>query len=339
MKRRLLATFILLSAIMGLLVTDSSQAAFTSTLRFELRCSGFTSQGGGVFLNRDNTGVGREEYIVTALDGFGNVIYEPQTESFLINEVLEYTAGRFFAWTTAPVANPLVLTMTSKAGNGYEAERFLLEVGNCPTLTQTGDLASLGLDVTLLPADGEVSPSVALNASPPTPPLQRGLATTLGLPGFAFVNVERLNMRSGDGVQYTVVGILNGGTELIVLGKNAVSTWWYVQADDLRGWVRGELVLLRGDLTDVPEVAVEGELRQPSLVLYDDYPLYLAPNTTAPVLCTATGNLEYQIIGRDDAGEWYQLTGVCADGSVTGWIQADLGGLRNPAELRIPVTD
>ncbi len=52
-----------------------------------------------------------------------------------------------------------------------------------------------------------------------------------------------LNVRSGPSTQYAVIGRLAAGTEVEIVGKNDVGSWWqivYLDSSDGRGWVAAE---------------------------------------------------------------------------------------------------
>src|SRR5690606_23689561 len=115
------------------------------------------------------------------------------------------------------------------------------------------------------PADGETSEPVALNTAPPRPVNPPGLPQVL--PGYAVVNTDNLSLRSGDSPRYEMLGVIDGGTELVVLGRNDDRSWWYVQVGGMRGWVSSEFLALRGDLTGLPEVPVTGNLTQPYIYI------------------------------------------------------------------------
>ena len=65
-------------------------------------------------------------------------------------------------------------------------------------------------------------------------------------------NSSFLNIRSGDGPQYTVLVTVVGGTELSVLGKNSSGTWFLVTTPIGPGWVDVSLTLARGNFSNVP---------------------------------------------------------------------------------------
>ncbi|MBE7474013.1 MAG: hypothetical protein DPW09_04105 [Anaerolineae bacterium] len=62
-----------------------------------------------------------------------------------------------------------------------------------------------------------------------------------------------INVRSGPGTAYPVVGQFNPGQTAPVTGRNAEQSWWQVSlADNSLGWVFGELVQLSGSSEGIP---------------------------------------------------------------------------------------
>ena len=177
-----------------------------------------------------------------------------------------------------------------------------------------------------------VSPSVPLNEVPP-----RAFGTresVAGEKGWLVVNTAVANLRSGDGVQYTVVGRSRGTSLLNVIGRNANSTWWLVQVGDLTGWISNAIVAVRGDLRGTPVYEAHGELELPRAVVYADNVTRIIPVEGAEVLCAVEGGLEYYIVGQSSDRIWFQLDTPCGGG----WIRGAALAVRNPASLEIPVT-
>jgi hypothetical protein len=233
-----------------------------------------------------------------------------------------------------------VVRVISLAGNNQAEQVVYSAQGACTGLaTAAAAEAETGLTPRFQSLNGETSPSVALNAAiprPANPPLSLN-----DVDGYLIVNTGSLNIRSGDSVRYTIVGRVPGGTQLLVLGRNPSRSWWYVQVGEIVGWVNGldDLVFIRGDLTDVPVVDVQGEIRQASFILFSTQPLRSVPDVRSLVLCELPGNLEYYVVGRSRQFEWYEIEATCGGEAVTGWVEAASGAIRNPAELRLPVTD
>ncbi len=318
--------------VLGVVLLTPVSAGQRDGLTFTLSCDGFTSGGGGIVLNRDNTGVGRETFAIVGRDGAGNVIYGPVTESFVIGGSLYVDPGLFFLWSTEPLANPLTVQVVSLAGNGLGEQIIYERRGVCSGLPGVREA-----DDTLLPSDGGTGDEVGLNEIPPNPRNENELVESQT--GYLIVNIENANLRSGDGPDYAVVAVVNGGDRLFVLGRNEDRTWWYVQAGDIRGWINAELVVIRGDLTDVLVVPPLGELRPPSIFLYTDTPIFVVPNDRAPQVCILVGNLDYLIVGRSSlVSDWYEIEATCNGVTVRGWVNAERGGLRYLENARIPVT-
>jgi len=311
------------------------QAAVRNELVFRVGCEGFQSRGGDIILNRDNTGQNRERFIIYATDGNGNMIYGPHEEWSYIGSFINLPPGLFFSWSSAPTANPLTVRVISPEGNGEREQWLYTATGSC------GNLPTVLIDF----YDFEIissgtSPTVPINADPPRPVGQElSLYDWSGYPGYLITTAGSLNIRSGDNAIYTIVGRVRGGTYLRVLGRNEDRSWWYVQVEDIIGWVNGEHVLIRGDLTDIPVVPVTGEITQPSFFVYSRQTIFTVPIPRAIPVCEVVGNQEYYVLGRDIGTDWYEIEAICGGVYVTGWIEADKGAIRNPAEVFIPVTD
>ncbi len=342
------STFVILIFI---LIFIFPVVAAEGTLDFTLTCTGFVSNGSELVLTRDNTGQLSEAFTITAIDGAGNSILEPVSDVFFVGGSVTWEAGETYAWTTQPLYNPIRLQIVSAAGNGLEEEVVLDAEGSCLGLGNFGAIDALtafgrealrllsGEAFVLQPADGVTSEPLTLNSVPPRPINPPALLE--GQPGYAIVNTDNLFFRTGDSANYSVIGIVDGGTELAVLGRNRDRTWWYVQVGGLRGWVKGEFLILRGNLTGVREVPVLGTFTQPSMYVgYTGNPVYGLPTNFSGVICNIPGNREFAVVGRNAAADWFLLEVPCdteAEDTALGWLQADRGFLRNPAGVPIPV--
>jgi uncharacterized protein YraI len=68
------------------------------------------------------------------------------------------------------------------------------------------------------------------------------------------VNASFLNIRTGPGVEFTVLTTVVGGTELPVLGVARDRVWYQVSTLAGVGWVNSQFTLPRGNFTNVPFV-------------------------------------------------------------------------------------
>lgn len=71
-------------------------------------------------------------------------------------------------------------------------------------------------------------------------------------------NTSFLNVRSGPGVQFSVLARVTGGTPLPVLGVASDGVWYQVATDLGPGWVNVQFTLARGDFRNVPLVRFDG---------------------------------------------------------------------------------
>lgn len=322
---------LLLIGLMVLLILPAgvSSAAIRDGLRLVPGCEGISSRGGGIILNRDNTGQGRESFTISATDGSGTVLVSI-TESSFVGTQINFLTGLSFNYTTSPAANPIRVEVVSPAGNGVEAQVIYAGLGSC------AGLEFVGRDGEVAVTDFTPSPSVPLNASAPRIVGTEDLRLTET--GHVVVtHIGTVNLRSGDGVEYTIVAQADHNDKLTVIGRNASASWWFVSSGEIRGWVNATLVAIRGDLSGVPVVPVQGELMPPRLFVFRQQPVYIAPESIIEV-CVIPGGLEYAIVGRNRGGTWYELSVTCGDAETTGWISSEFGAFRN-AGLSIPVTE
>ena len=94
---------------------------------------------------------------------------------------------------------------------------------------------------------------VALPTATPAPALQ---PTATPIPKPMVVASNALNVRSGPGTAYPIVGALNAGEQADILAKNPESDWWQVTLPNGQtGWVLGTLVQASGDTASIAVAA------------------------------------------------------------------------------------
>lgn len=71
-------------------------------------------------------------------------------------------------------------------------------------------------------------------------------------PGRVVVNTGNLNVRSGPGPQFSILGSVPGGTVLPVDGVTPDNAWFLVSSPFGAGWVDGEFTVFRGSIASVP---------------------------------------------------------------------------------------
>jgi serine/threonine-protein kinase len=96
------------------------------------------------------------------------------------------------------------------------------------------------------------SPAPSVTATPSATPTATATATPA--PN-AVVNIENLNVRTGPGELYPVVGSYPRGTALKVTGKQANGGWLQIEAPDGRvGWMLSNFLQVNLNLAEVPAV-------------------------------------------------------------------------------------
>lgn len=184
------------------------------------------------------------------------------------------------------------------------------------------------------------SPAVAINQTLPQPDNTIGVAEAQS--GYLVVNTLNANLRSCDQPTCSRLGIVNSSDFLVALGINGETgdrAWWYVQAGDVRGWIWGELVLGRGDLTDLPIIETEGELAAATVYLgFTGNPIYNVLGESAQSLCAVQANDNYPLLGRNFDTTWLFIEAQCTDGTtVQGWMDANNVAIRNTGNVFVPI--
>src|SRR5690606_31959334 len=79
------------------------------------------------------------------------------------------------------------------------------------------------------------------------------------------VNSSFLNIRTGPGVQYTVLLTVVGGSELPVLARASDNVWFQVSTVIGVGWVNVQYTVPRGSFDNVPVVS-QADLQPPVII-------------------------------------------------------------------------
>lgn len=117
------------------------------------------------------------------------------------------------------------------------------------------------------------------------------------------INIHRLNVRSGPGVQYQSLTSFPGGAVLDVTGKHPTLPWIRVEGDFGVGWVRIMYIIFRGDWKAVPYVTEPvGALEMPVAVINYPHHVYSQPDLAYPA-GTIEGGL-YTIVGWSPGYTW-----------------------------------
>ncbi|MBZ0318864.1 MAG: SH3 domain-containing protein [Anaerolineae bacterium] len=159
----------------------------------------------------------------------------------------------------------------------------------------------------------------------------RATATASPVPEepYLFINIYALNLRTGPGVEYAIIAVLEGGDAYEVLGHSPDAIWFLIDTEFGVGWVRGKYTLFRGELEDVPlvlpdeETELYGDLQGGLFFLHIFQPVYDEPNGER--LGYLPGRYDYPVVGRTLSGAWLLLL---SDEFGLVWIPASAGSFR-----------
>jgi hypothetical protein len=318
---------LLFGSLLALLLTAASAFAGVPSgvrnLALTPGCNAYEADGGSLLGERDNTGRGSESFVVRVSDGRGELIYDLVIE-VPIGGRYDFEGGSRYRYPLRARANPLTLTVISLSGRGLAAQTLYTNTANCATLPGGSAAAAVAADPNNLPRLTNAPGVAEANAA------------------YAIVNTDNLNLRTGDAVRYARIGIIDGGTSLILLGTNgaeqADSIWWYIEVGGVRGWVKGEFIAVRGDARGLGVIDTRGALGEPFFIMGTANLLRTVPSPGASVICTVPGGINYIVIAKDAAeASWFKIEAACNGASVVGWVPAEAGFLRNEGDAAIPI--
>jgi uncharacterized protein YgiM (DUF1202 family) len=178
---------------------------------------------------------------------------------------------------------------------------------------------ALGLLLTLVPAmaQGSTQPSA--------------VSVTASTDFFATANY-RLNVRSGPGGQYTVLGQLAAGSTVDITGRRADNRWTRINFNGQEGWVSTGLIDVNGNIDDAPvaEAGASAVLRStPSdannaklgtviVVTRLNANLRESYSTDAKSLVVIPFGTTLTVTGRTEKNNWVRVT----YNGTTGWVSS-----------------
>lgn len=197
----------------------------------------------------------------------------------------------------------------------------------CPSIygLTTGAMRSIGLLPTSTPTYTPTHTSTPSPTDTPQPtstpeptdtPTPLPSPTEIPLASTVTATESNVNLRSGPGTDYEVIGTLFSGESLEIVGRNADSSWWQVSAPNGLAWVAASVVTASNIDDSIPVVEAPPPSIQPT-----DTPIPQA-HTPTPSLPTAapTPSLpQLQILSHqsyEDAG-WFHIVGEVQNNSDT----------------------
>jgi uncharacterized protein YraI len=107
------------------------------------------------------------------------------------------------------------------------------------------------------------APSLQIVPTTPVQPTATATSTAIVAPiatsqaeaAFAVISGDAVNLRSGPGTGFAVVGQATSGQRYPALGRNAAGDWWQIEVDGLTAWVSAALASVEGDAAILPVIA------------------------------------------------------------------------------------
>jgi uncharacterized protein YraI len=139
----------------------------------------------------------------------------------------------------------------------------------------------------------------------------------------ASVNTAYLNVRSGPGLGYGSIATLPRGFGVQLLGRNSAYNWVLIgMTNGVQGWVNINYIYTTTSISSLPLADnVAGTPIDPAGTITGFFiaELRSGPNEANPVIATAPGGTNVQLVGRNFDASWALIR--LPDGT-TGWVPA-----------------
>lgn len=174
--------------------------------------------------------------------------------------------------------------------------------------------------------------SLAESANPvvvvPTP-----TATSFHSLGDVFVTTyRRVNVRSGPGSEYTVIGSLEASSSADVTGRTADDEWLRIDFDEMDGWVAYFVVSLNGSLDDVE--SVESVDEPVEVVTRYNINLHRTPELASSIISIVPYGTPLIVVGRSGTDEmWLEVSYNGRDG----WLMRNLVSVNGGDPANLPI--
>ncbi len=153
-------------------------------------------------------------------------------------------------------------------------------------------------------------------------PIPTATATAVPVSGAsATVTTGALNVRSGPGVAYNSVAVVNQGTVVSLIGRNSNSSWAKIRlANGTEGWVNVTLITPNVAISSLP-VLDAPSVTATALVSTGALNVRSGPGVTYSVITVASQGHTVSLLGRNANSSWAKIR--LANGT-EGWVNASL---------------
>ncbi len=147
-----------------------------------------------------------------------------------------------------------------------------------------------------------------------------GVVPVTSSAAFVIVNAPFLNVRSGPSVEFTIVGVVEGGDQLPIIGTNASRTWFNVETSFGEGWVSDLFVVARnefgGSAITTDTVDPTSIIRPVAIVNADSLNVRSGPSADFTIVGVVRGGETFDLLARTIDFSWILVDGETFDG----WI-------------------
>ncbi len=169
-------------------------------------------------------------------------------------------------------------------------------------------------------------PPTARPPMQPVPPMVRPPVDNVDFP-VAEVKAAYLNVRSGPGVDHSVVGVLRQNTKVFLVGRDMGGKWVLIKTDGLSGWVNRFYLHTDFPYTSLPFVSSGGNPgvmppTQPPMPTHDavvnasSLNVRSGPGVQYRAVAVVHGGTGVVVVAKDPNG-WVQIQ---IPGAVRGWV-------------------
>jgi|GEM_PF-280287 len=153
---------------------------------------------------------------------------------------------------------------------------------NAEVVTFTGDAGAVPVVETPSPSEASLTGLTLQASATPTTTLETaGAAPTIKVPAGG------VNLRSGPGLEFELLGRLDEGAEAVVVGQSETGEWWQIETNAVEAglaWVANAVVDVSGDTAGVPVI----EFDQPTATLTQTPTATVPPTPSITPTPTAT---------------------------------------------------
>ena len=137
----------------------------------------------------------------------------------------------------------------------------------------------------------------------------------------AYVNTPRLNVRSGPGVAFSVVVVVDKGQGMSLIGRNSPASWVQVRLPSgITGWVNAFYLTTSASIGSLPVTGDASAVASGATAIVATGRLNVrsAPDPYASIITIVDKGKTVTLIGRNTSGTWVQVRTAAGE---TGWMK------------------